>query len=298
MRTDLFRCQLLPNRELVKNHLKDKQIYRKLKLFFRTKRYEIDDKHHFDLLIRNWRFKKIIFIFFLINFLIENDRTPFLSTPSIDNLINLKARYLRKPIKSLETVDEQCSLLDSLEPNKVISFLNLTLDHYFIELTRKQQVDSNDRSFRNIDTLIEQWKCGTLNLSLNMKFDDDKSIKSSKQSTDKSNRIDKQFQTRQTNSLNDGKKKDLDQNERKDKIKRQEIQLINQFFQKQLIEKRNTKISEMISNELKTNKDKNLLFVIGSAHFISIDDHNGTILKHLESNGYQLVRINRTIRSL
>lgn len=288
IRRRLLDCQLLPHDERSNTYLNDKQIYKRLKYFFRTKRNEVNDKPYFDTLIRNWRFKKLIWILFLLNFLIEND-SQYLRVPSMDHLISHKVRQLNKAVRSLETVDDQCTSLNSLDQHQVLSFINLTLNNYFDELNRKQQVAA--QAVTKIDLLIEQYRCGTLNSSL---FD----LSASNSSlTASSNRTRLDHEPVNTNDKSNDKSYTMNESsdestdEMRDKLTKQEMQAINQIFQKQLIENRNRKISDRITRELTTNGDKNLLFVVGSAHFIG----NGltNVLKRLEDRGFEIERVNK-----
>lgn len=87
-------------------------------------------------------------------------------------------------------------------------------------------------------------------------------------------------------------------NQFKNDYEKQEIEsikLINLNFQKQLIEQRNEKISELINLELKRNKDKNLLFILGAAHFLDINEfrHSNVLSKLINKFNYQIEKVNK-----
>ena len=265
----LLDCQLLPNGEHLKDHLPE-PLYRKLKTFFRIKRNEVDDKVYFDLLTRSWRLKKLIWILFLLNFLIEND--GFYRIPAIDNLINLRAKQLHKTVRSIETVNDQCGPLNSLDLNHVINFLNLTLDaHSEAGKSTNPGSDCFVKQKNSIDLLIEQYKCGQLNGSLHSFLGQEL----------------KDWKNGDLSRIGSSNQTDKDETA----SEKQRVESINYFFQKQLIEQRNEKITTTISEQLKRNTDKNMLFVIGSAHFLS--SGLNSVLKGLEiKHGYRIEKVN------
>lgn len=291
----LLDCQLLPNGGHLKDHLPE-PLYRKLKNFFRAKRNEVEDKLFYDLLIRSWRFKKLIWILFLLNFLIEND-SRFYRIPAIDNLINLRAKQLHKTVRSIETVEDQCGPLNSLSAEQVIKFLNLTLEAFDETGRLIHQTDSLSRTRNSVDLLIEQYKCGQLNNSLHSFLGQDHHLLN-----DWNARNSNSSRSRNSNSLGDEIGSRIGSNSiSRDKhaaADDKKMESINDFFQRQLIEQRNEKITETISEQLKRNADKNMLFVIGSAHFLG--SGLNSVLKGLElKHGYQIEKVNtRKIASL
>ena len=268
-------CQQLSHGEHLKEQLPE-QLYRRLKTFFRTKRNEVNDKVFFDLLTKNWKVKRLIWVCFMISFLIEND--GYYRIPTVDNLINQRAALLHKTVRSIETVDDQCKPVNSLDSKQVIQLLSLTLDAFdetaqsnLIKpgnLTKK--ADSLRKQKSPTDLLIEKYKCGQLNIELGALLEQEL----------------KDYDTQSNLSLNDESKNRTSG----DKIATvmEKMESINRFFQKQLIEKRNKKMTETIRKELKRNADSNMLFVIGAAHFLGPN----SILKILEvKHGYQTEKV-------
>lgn len=220
----LLECQKLSFNDHLSNYLPE-NVFRKVQLFFRTKRNQVTDKVFYDQLIKNWETKKLIWVYFLIISL-DNFDSPLLKLPTIDILIDLKAKQRNKLIKSIETVDDQCESLNSLNSTLIVKLLNQTLSDKTNRLTNFK------RPISTMDVLIEQYKCAQIsNISeLSNLVPDDEKI-----------------------NLNG--------------LTKQDIEISNRLFV-ELIELRNIKISKTINRVLKSNEDKNLLFILGTAHFL------------------------------
>lgn len=125
------------------------------------------------------------------------------------------------------------------------------------------------------------------------------------QSDEQSNSINQLIEQYKCGQLNNSSLYMLGQSMNRKIIDDDRLDLINSIFQRRLIDERNGKISERINLELKRNRDKNLLFVLGAAHFLDAYDsqvndtrihtvYSNSVIKILETKyNYRIEKINK-----
>ncbi|XP_060593251.1 metalloprotease TIKI1-like isoform X2 [Ruditapes philippinarum] len=255
--TSLANCQLLPHGENLSNVL-PKDIYTRLKEHLEYIREKMpkwitpDQKgkglygdYLFDIIAGNWERKRPIWVMLLVNSLTESD-IKSREIPVLDLYLAQEAERLGKITGAVEKVKEQCVPLNDLNYSQVLYALNRTLGQH--ESYRL----SNSAIPYTTDDLIHHYNCGDLNDII----------------------FNKDSAQVPPNILNDSVPPS--------EIKMAEV--INEYFQTELINKRNERMADRVAGLLNNNPQESFFFAFGAGHFLG----NNTVIDRLRGMGFDI----------
>ncbi|XP_070195038.1 metalloprotease TIKI1-like isoform X2 [Littorina saxatilis] len=252
----LASCQLLPKGENLANVL-PAGLYSRLKRHLEYVRdmmpewMTIDQKdkglyadYLFNAIAGNWERKRPVWVMLMVNTLTEAD-IQSRGIPVLDLHLAQEAERLGKITGAVERVEEQCLPLNDLNFSQVVFALNQTLVQH--EVTRA----GTERAPFTTKDLIRHYNCGDLNgvmLSSN---------------------------TRQVPYL---------LNSSMPVEEAVTARRIDDYFQQELIDKRNERMAKRVNALLQEYPDKSFFFAFGAGHFLG----EGTVVERLRKLGLEL----------
>ncbi|XP_068725786.1 metalloprotease TIKI homolog isoform X1 [Montipora capricornis] len=272
--TALWKCQMLPNGGLLKDVI-PRSLYRRVLRHLRYIKRKMpvwlkdsDDNFRqgmgpyankiFQLLTKDWKQKRPIWVMLLVNSLTESD-IKSRGIPVLDQYLALEASRNQQVTGAVEEVVEQCRPLNSLNDSQVIFALNQTLN--FQEKLR----DGKATLAYTTDDLIDHYNCGDLNTVLSF------STQTARLSTMNSNSSSLELEIQRTHE-------------------------IDAYFRTELIVKRNERMAKRVIELLNKHPERDFFFAFGAGHFIgnhSIIDimrREGFAVDHIRPND-QLPRV-------
>ncbi|KAL4660461.1 metalloprotease TIKI1 [Arapaima gigas] len=254
---DLTRCQLLPHggflRELLPNELYDR-LKRHLEYVRRMMPSWLTDdqigeglypEFLFRAMVGDWERKRPMWMMFILNGLTEDD-VQIRGSPVLDYFLAQEADRTKKEMGAVETVEEQCLPMNGLTLSEVTFALNQSLLHQ-----EKLRDTGQSSTYYTTSDLIKHYNCGDLDAVI---FSRD---------------------TTQVPIFSDS---NLAPNERL------MAQQIDNFFQQELIYKRNERMSERVQELLQKHPNKSLFFAFGAGHFLG----NNTVIDFMRRKGYEV----------
>jgi len=272
----LSACQLLPkNRHLSQEIPSD--LYARLKIhmdYVRTvmpswvtkeqKRKGIDAQYLFSAITANWERKRPIWVTLLVNSLTQSDISSR-AYPVLDLYLSQLAAKNHKRVSAIETVEEQCSPLNTL---------NKTLVAFALEHTLKQQENLRvgvKTSFLSTDDLISHYRNGNLDAVI---FNQETIM----------------FPSLAHDKASDDNWEPLTEHEKS------LASSIDAFFRQNMIDARNKRMASRVINLLVQHPGTPFFFAFGAAHFVG----ENTVLDYVESAGFTIKHIgpNETLPEL
>jgi len=205
----------------------------------------------FQLLTKDWKQKRPIWIMLMVNSLTESD-IKNRGIPVLDQYLATEAARNEKFTGAVEEVDEQCRPLNSLNDTQVIFALNQTLN-----FQEKLRVGEATLAY-STDDLIDHYNCGDLNTVL--------------------------FSTQTTRLPT------MNSNSSLRELDLQKTREIDKYFRTELIFKRNERMAKRVIELLKKYPERNFFFAFGAGHFlgnhsiIDIMKREGFAVDHLGPN--------------
>ncbi|XP_025109682.1 LOW QUALITY PROTEIN: metalloprotease TIKI1-like [Pomacea canaliculata] len=252
----LASCQLLPQGENLANVLPE-GLYTRLKRHLEYVRDMMPgwmtrdqrDKglyadYLFNAIAGNWERKRPVWVMLMVNTLTEGD-VRSRGIPVLDLHLAQEAERLGKLTGAVERVEEQCLPLNDLNFSQVVFALNQTLVQH--EVRRDSRRDQT--SFTTAD-LIRHYNCGDLNAVM---------LTSN---------------TRQVPYL---------VNTSMDPDEVVTARRIDDYFQQELIDKRNERMAVRVNALLKKFPDKSFFFAFGAGHFLG----ENTVVDRLQRLGVE-----------
>ncbi|KAI1290450.1 Metalloprotease TIKI2 [Halotydeus destructor] len=209
----------------------------------------------FNAITSNWERKRPVWIMLMVNSLTESDIRSR-GVPVLDMHLAQEARRLNKNIGAVENVEEQCLPLNGLNMSQVIFALNRTLRQH--ESIRRGLVSSP----MTTDDLIQHYNCGNLSAVI---FNQDTA------------QLPKLAKTPLSNSIQEDLKL---------------ANHIDDYFQTELIMKRNRRMAQRIVQLLDDNPRESFFFAFGAGHFLG----NNSVVEYVEQAGRQVVRTSQRKR--
>ncbi|BFY99858.1 hypothetical protein BsWGS_02897 [Bradybaena similaris] len=254
--TALADCQMLPAGESLSNLLPEElyaRLQRHLEYVRSSMHYWMSDDQKrkglfadylFNAITGNWRRKRPVWVMLMVNSLTESD-VKSRGIPVLDLYLAQQAERDGKVTGAVERVEEQCVPLNQLNLSQVLFALNQTLSQH--ESLR----DQSSRPHCSSDALIQHYNCGDLN---SLMFSRD---------------------TTQVPALVNSS------------LPPQELHkalMIEQYFQHELIDKRNARMAERVAYLLQQHPVTSFFFAFGAGHFLG----NETVIDRLRRTGLQV----------
>jgi len=274
--SSLSACQKLPRNRVLSQEIPS-ELYAKIRIHMENIRKEMpswvtedqkrkgfDAQYLFSAITSNWQRKRPIWVTLLINSLTKND----ISTrgyPVLDLYLSQLALKNGKRVSSIETVQEQCQPLNTL---------NKTLVAFALDQTLKQQenlrLGIKSHHF-STDDLIRHYRRGNLDAVI---FNQE---------------------TIMFPSLGHEKSS----SEWEDPLTEYEKNLakhIDEFFREEMIEQRNKRMAHRVIDLLIQNPQTSFFFAFGAAHFVG----ENTVLDMVKKAGFTIrnVGFNETLPEL
>ncbi|XP_055327277.1 metalloprotease TIKI1-like [Paramacrobiotus metropolitanus] len=210
----------------------------------------------FNAITNNWQRKRPVWIMLMINSLTESD-IKSRGIPVLDLYLAQEAARLQKFTGAVEHVEEQCLPLNSMNLSQVVFALNSSLhQHESIRAGNATQLQAVP--ITSTDDLIHHYNCGDLDAVI---FKRDSS---------------------QISPIT-WEAKDL-----------QGAQ-IDEYFQRELIQKRNRRMAKRVIELLETYPKRKFFFAFGAGHFLG----NYSIIHYMKEMGYNVTHlaVNHQIKS-
>ncbi|CAG5126689.1 unnamed protein product, partial [Candidula unifasciata] len=192
----------------------------------------------------NWRRKRPVWVMLMVNSLTESE-VKSRGIPVLDLYLAQQAEREGKVTGAVERVEEQCIPLNQLNLSQVLFALNQTLSQH--ESLR----DQASPPLCGSDALIQHYNCGDLN---SLMF----------------SRYDLPVPALVNSSL---PPQELHQ-----------ALMIEQYFQHELIDKRNARMAERVAYLLQQHPDTSFFFAFGAGHFLG----NETVIDRLRRTGLRV----------
>ncbi|CAL1548284.1 unnamed protein product, partial [Lymnaea stagnalis] len=241
--TALAECQMLPAGQSLSDLLPP-ELYSRLQRhldYVRTsmpewmseeqKRKGLFADYLFNAIAGNWRRKRPVWVMLMVNSLTEVD-VKSRGIPVLDLYLAQQAERDGKVTGAVERVEEQCVPLNQLNLSQVLFALNQTLSQH--ETLRDQATRPRDQAARphcSSDALIQHYNCGDLN-----------SLMFSRDTT--------QVPVLVNSSL---PPQELER-----------ARMIEQYFQHELIDKRNARMAERVAYLLQQHPQTSFFFAFGA----------------------------------
>lgn len=256
--TTLARCQILPNRIMLKDVV-PRTLFKRLKRHLSYIRKKMPDwmapdqrrirpLDLYKALTRNWYKKRPIWIMLLLNVLTEYD-TKGRGTSVLDTFLIHETITQGKLVGSIESVEEQCEPLNALNNSQVMVALNQTLVLHEKIRRNKAKLTYSTRE------LIYHYNCGDLTDIL---------------------------YSQKMSSLTN-----LENSSDSDSFVVEQTRKIDEYFRDELIYKRNKRMSKRVVQLIKKHPKKSFFFAIGAGHFLG----NGSIIDILRKKGYNVSHV-------
>ncbi|XP_059149370.1 metalloprotease TIKI1-like [Physella acuta] len=254
--TALAECQMLPEGENLSDLLPS-ELYSRLQRhldYVRTsmpewmseeqKRKGLFADYLFNAIAGNWRRKRPVWVMLMVNSLTEAD-VKSRGIPVLDLYLAQQAEREGKVTGAVERVEEQCVPLNQLNLSQVLFALNQTLS---------QHESLRDRAGHppySSNALVQHYNCGDLN---SLMFNRD---------------------TTQVPAL---------VNSSLPPSELEKARLIEQYFQHELIDKRNARMAERVAYLLHQHPHTSFFFAFGAGHFLG----NETVIDRLRHAGLKV----------